>query len=133
MQTGEVDLRKEVVAEQQTINVPVTHEEAYIERRPVTDAVVDDVTPIGEGETIRVPLSQEKVTVRKETLVTGEVSIGKRAVEETQRVTDSVKREELGIKQEGNAPIHGTPSDPFHPDQIDPELAKEVKKSPDSR
>lgn len=132
-QTGEVDLRKEVVTEQQTINVPVTHEEVYIERHPVTDTAVNDTTPIGEGETIRVPLSEEKVNVRKETLVTGEVSIGKRAVEGTQRVADTVRREELSIEQEGNAPIHGTPSDRFHPDQINPELTREVKKPSKSR
>lgn len=132
-QTGEVDLRKEVVTEQQTINVPVTHEEVYIERHPVTDTAVNDTTPIGQSETIRVPLTEEKVNVRKETLVTGEVTIGKRAVEGTQRVADTVRREELSIEQEGNAPIHGTPSDRFHPDQINPELTREVKKSSKSR
>jgi uncharacterized protein (TIGR02271 family) len=132
VQSGEVDLRKDVVTEQQTINVPVTHEEVYVERHPVTDATVD-TTPIGEGETILVPLTEERVNVRKETLVTGEVSIGKRAVEGTQRVADTVRREELSIEQEGNAPIHGTPSDPFHPDQVNPELTREVKKSSKSR
>ncbi len=34
VERGEVGLRKEVVSEQQTLNVPVTHEEVYIERRP---------------------------------------------------------------------------------------------------
>lgn len=133
VQTGEVDLRKEVVTEQQTITVPVTHEEVYIERHPVTDGIVNDTTPIGEGETISVPLTEERVNVRKETLVTGEVSIGKRAIESTQRVTDTVRHEELSIEQEGNAPIHGTPSDRFHPDQVNPELTREVKKSSKSR
>ena len=133
VQAGEVDLRKEVVSEQQTINVPVTHEEVYIERHAVTDGVIDNSRPIGEGETIVVPLAEERVNVRKETFVTGEVSIGKRAVESTQRVSDTVRREELNIEQEGNAPIHGTPSDRFHPDQVNPQLTREVKKSSKSR
>jgi len=115
VQTGEVALRKEIVEEQKTINVPVSHEEVYIERRPVTDATVDDTTPIGQGETIHVPLSEEKVHVSKDTMVTGEVSIGKRAVEETQQMTETVRREEAHIEQQGDAPIHGTKSDRFHP------------------
>ncbi len=118
-QAGEVDLRKEVVTEQKTVNVPVTHEEAFIERRAVTGAAASDTTPIGEGESIRVPLSEERVNVSKETVVTGEVSIGKRAVQETQQVTDTVRREEARVEQQGDAPIHGTRSDHFHPDSVD--------------
>lgn len=113
VQTGEVQLGKEVISEQKTINVPVTHEEAFIERRAVTGAATD-TTPIGEGESIRVPLSEERVNVSKDTVVTGEVSISKRATEETRQVTDSVRREEARIEQEGDASIHGTKSDRFH-------------------
>ncbi len=107
VQAGEVDLRKEVVSQQQTINVPVTHEEVYIENRPVTDATVDDNTPIGEGENIRVPVSEERVNVSKDTVVTGEVSIGKRAVQETQQVTDTVRHEEARLDQTGNPIVSG--------------------------
>ncbi len=108
VQSGEVGLRKEVVSEQQTVNVPVTREEVYIENRPVTDATVDN-TPIGEGESIRVPVSEEKVNVSKDTVVTGEVSIGKRAVQETQQVTDTVSREEARLNQTGNPAVEGNP------------------------
>ena len=119
VQAGEVDLRKEVITEKKTVNVPVTHEEAFIERRAVTGAAASDTTPIGEGESIRVPLSEERVNVSKETVVTGEVSIGKRAVQETQKVTDTVRREEARVEQQGDATIHGTKSDRFHPDSVD--------------
>ena len=113
VQAGEVGLHKEVVAEQKTVNVPVTHEEVVIERRAVTDGLVDN-TPIGEGETIRVPVSEEQVNVNKNTVVTGEVAIGKRAVQETQQVTDTVRREEARVDQQGNAIIHGSQNDNLH-------------------
>jgi len=116
-QTGEVNLRKEVVAEQKTVNVPVTHEEVVIEQHAVTGGQVDN-TPIGEGESIRVPVSEEQVNVSKDTVTTGEVSIGKRDVQETQQVTDNVRREEARVEQQGDAPIHGTQSDHFHPDSV---------------
>jgi uncharacterized protein (TIGR02271 family) len=117
VQAGEVGLHKEVVTEQQTINVPVTHEEVYVKQHPVTGGQIDN-SPIGEGETIRVPVSEEQVNVSKNTVVTGEVEIGKRAVTENQRVSDTVRREEARVEQQGDAPIHGTKSDRFHPDSV---------------
>jgi uncharacterized protein (TIGR02271 family) len=105
VQTGEVDLRNEVVTEQQTLDVPVTHEEVYIERRAGSGQVFD--TPIGEGEAIRVPVSAEQVNVAKQTVQTGEVSVGKRAVQETQQVTDTVRHEEARIERKGDAIIEG--------------------------
>lgn len=47
VKTGEVCLGKEVVAEQQTLDVPVTHEEVNIERRPGSGQPTDQT--IGEG------------------------------------------------------------------------------------
>jgi len=108
VQTGEVQLHKDVVTEQKTINVPVTHEEVVIERRPVTGDQVDDATPISEGETIRVPVSEEQVNVTKTPVVTGEVAVGKRAVQENQQVTDTVKREEARLDRSGDVPVEGT-------------------------
>jgi len=107
VQAGEVELHKEVVSEQKTINVPVTHEEVVIERHAVTDGTIDN-TPIGEGEVIRVPVSEEQVNVTKNTVVTGEVAIGKRAVQETEQVTDTVRHEEARIDRQGNAIVNDT-------------------------
>ena len=103
VQVGEVRLRKEVVAEQQTLDVPVTHEEVYIESHPVQSQVSD--VPIGEGETIRVPVHEEQVQTSKQTVETGEVTLGKRQVEETQRVSDTVRREEARLERSGDVEI----------------------------
>ncbi len=107
VQSGEVTLGKQVIEEQKTVNVPVTREEVYIENRPVSGNVTDDGTPIGEGANIRVPVSEERVNVSKDTVTTGEVSIGKRAVQENQQVTDTVRREEARLDQSGNARVQG--------------------------
>ena len=106
-ETGEVELRKEVRTERQTLDVPVTREEVVIERRPV-DRKPDD-RPIGEGESIRVPVREERVEVEKTPVVKEEVSIGKRAVTETERVSGTVRREEARIEREGDAEIEGEP------------------------
>jgi uncharacterized protein (TIGR02271 family) len=105
VEAGEVGLRKEVVSEQQTIDVPVRREEVYIERRPGSGAVTDE--EIGEDEEIRIPVHEERVNVDKETVVTGEVSLGKRTVQETRRVSDTVRREEAHIEKDGDIEVHG--------------------------
>lgn len=109
VQTGEVGIRKEVVSEQQTIDVPVTHEEVYIERRAGSGQVSD--TPIGEGETLRVPVSAEQVQTSKQTVETGEVALGKRAVQETQQVSDTVRHEEARVERQGDVNIKGDNTD----------------------
>jgi uncharacterized protein (TIGR02271 family) len=104
VQAGEVRLHKDVVEEQKTIDVPVTHEEVYIERRPVTDGQVSN-EPIGQDETIRVPVSEEQVNVNKQTVVTGEVGVRKQAVQDTQQVTDTVRHEEPRLERDGDARV----------------------------
>ncbi len=104
VQSGEARLRKEVVEQQQSIDVPLTHEEVIVEKHAYTNPRPSD-TPIGQDETIRVPVSEEQVNVTKQTVTTGEVSIGKRSVQENQRVTDTVKHEEAYLDREGNARV----------------------------
>ncbi len=109
VQTGEVRLGKEIVTEQKTIDIPVTHEEVVIERRPASGQVSD--TPIGEEETIRIPVSEEQVNISKQTVETGEVALGKRKVQEAQQVSDTVHREEARIEREGNVNVQGSALD----------------------
>jgi uncharacterized protein (TIGR02271 family) len=107
VQTGEVRLRKDVVTENQTINVPVTREDVIVERVPVENAGsrAGVSGAIGEGEEIRIPVSEERVSVTKEPVVTGEVRVQKRAVQDTQQVSDTVRHEELRVENEGNVPV----------------------------
>jgi uncharacterized protein (TIGR02271 family) len=108
VKTGEVQIHKEVVAEQQTLEVPVTREEVVIERRPVssTEAARMKVGEIREGESIRVPLREEQVTVEKTPVVTEEIEVGKRTVQETQRVSDTVRREEVSVDHDDEVEVH---------------------------
>jgi uncharacterized protein (TIGR02271 family) len=93
---GEVRIRKEVITETQTVQVPVTREELVIERRPV-----DQATPatgsIGESE-IRIPLSEELASVDTSTVVREEVAVGKKPIQEVRDLTGEVRREELVVE-----------------------------------
>ncbi|WP_291579248.1 YsnF/AvaK domain-containing protein [Clostridium sp. UBA6640] len=110
---GEVELSKEIIQEQKTVDVPVTHEEVVIERRSIDSEASD--TPISDEETIRIPVSEEQVNVDKHTVVTGEVSAHKREVQETRRVEENLKREEARINTNGDADIvDNNTDDGFH-------------------
>jgi uncharacterized protein (TIGR02271 family) len=104
VQTGEVTLRKEVITEMQTVQVPVTREEMVITRRRVTNAEVAK-GEIGTSEEIRVPLSEEQVTVEKLPVVSEEVIVGKRSVHQTEQVQETVRREELRTSEEIQVPL----------------------------
>ncbi|MGB8129940.1 MAG: YsnF/AvaK domain-containing protein [Candidatus Angelobacter sp.] len=100
VEKGEIRLRKDIITENQTISVPVTREEVVVERvsageaQPLSGKIGD------EGE-IRVPVSEERVSVVKEPVVTGEVRVRKQAVQDNQQVTDTVRHEEVRVENEG--------------------------------
>lgn len=93
---GEVTLRKEVITEMQTIQVPVSREELVIERHAVDGGQTAQGT-VGKGEEIRIPLSEERASLGKQTVVREEVSVGKRTVESVRELTGEVKHEDLVV------------------------------------
>jgi uncharacterized protein (TIGR02271 family) len=101
VQRGEVRLRKEVVTENQNVEVPVSREELVIERVPVQGKEASGQVGAGDKE-IRVPLSEEQVRVEKKPVVNEEVRVGKRQVQDTKRVSDTVRHEELRTEHEGD-------------------------------
>jgi uncharacterized protein (TIGR02271 family) len=96
VERGEVTIEKNVVAEEQTIDVPVTEERVSVSRRAV-DRDVAAGDNVFEGGTIDVPVRGEEVDVQKSARVREEIEISKDAVQETERVTDTVRREEVQI------------------------------------
>jgi len=101
VETGQVQVGKNVVSEERTLDVPVTREEVVIERRPVDRRPSD--TPINDhNSTIEVPVHEERVELEKKAVVYEEVAVGTRDVQETQQVTGTVKREEARIEREGD-------------------------------
>ena len=100
-EAGGVEVRKEVVEEHRTMEVPVTREEAVIERRPVNREVTDaNFRP--EREEVRVQLREEEVTAETRPMVTEEIHVGKRMVQDNETVSGTVRREEAVIDREGD-------------------------------
>jgi uncharacterized protein (TIGR02271 family) len=97
---GEATITKEPITKTKEVEVPVTHEEAVIERRPANSSSTVAPTEIPSKIEVNVPLKSEEVEVTKQPYVKEEVSVKKRPVTETQKVSEEVKSEQLNV--EGN-------------------------------
>jgi uncharacterized protein (TIGR02271 family) len=107
VESGRVQLGKEIVEEQRTLDVPVSREEVYVERHPVerqpADAPIDET----DEQTIRVPIREERVEVEKQPVVYEEVGVGKHVTQDTEEVSETVRREELRTNKEGEVDLRG--------------------------
>ena len=103
VETGEVKVRKEVHTEQKTMDVPVQREEVVVERHAPTGSGA--TSDIREGEEIRVPVMEEQVAVEKKPVVKEEVTVGKRVVQDTERVGGEVRKEDVRVEHEGEVDV----------------------------
>lgn len=103
IQTGDVEIGKEIIEEKKVVDVPLTREEVVIERRDIDNEITD--SPISNEETIHIPVNEEKVDVDKHTVVTGEISAYKRSVDEVQNIEETLKREEARVNTNGTANV----------------------------
>lgn len=101
VERGSVGIHKEVVESRQSIEVPVTEEEVQITRRAV-DREADAGGDAFVEKSISVPVRGEEVEVEKRTRVSEEIEISKEGVTRTERVTDTVRREEVQVDDAGD-------------------------------
>lgn len=102
---GEVVVTKSVETERVMKNVPLTHEEVTIERRPIaagTDAGVNAGLNAGvnaefRGEEVRIPLMAEEAVVEKRVVPVEEVIVKKTLVEENRPVEVDVRKERIDV------------------------------------
>jgi uncharacterized protein (TIGR02271 family) len=100
--TTQYTITKEPVTEKKTIEVPLTHEELIVEKRPPKESSSSSAQgPVKSKTEIKVPLIREEAEVTKEPFVKEEVVVKKKPVTETKTVSDTVRSER--IKMSGTA------------------------------
>ena len=103
---GLLQVGKHVVSENRTVNVDLTEEQAHIQRNAVnrpTDRVIGD----DSGKVVEVQLEAERANVAKQTFVIEEVNVDKVAQTRTETINETVRREELDVKQDGVTSVDG--------------------------
>ncbi len=106
-----VHVNRDVVEEQENVNVPVTHEEVRVDRVPVQGNASDVGPEAFTDKDIDVPLMGEQVQTEKQARVNEELRLHKRAVTENQPVSDTVRKERVnveGLDDQGRVPLDDT-------------------------
>jgi uncharacterized protein (TIGR02271 family) len=124
VETGQVTIGKEVVEEQRTVQVPLTREEVYIERKPV-DRVSERPIDGDQDQRIDIPVREERLEVEKRPVVYEEVRVGKEQVHSTQQVSDTVRREEPRVERVGDVRVSGAADD-----ELTSSYARELRADP---
>jgi uncharacterized protein (TIGR02271 family) len=99
-EAGAVRIEKRVVEEDRVLEVPVTDEQIRVERRIVDRPVSASDTQAFEEITIDVPLTTEEVELQKQARVAEEIVVSKEATQRTERVSDTVRKEEVFVDED---------------------------------
>lgn len=103
---GEVVVNKYTDSEVEEFDVPVERDEVTVERRPVDGEPLfetynqDDTND--DMNTIRVPITKERIKVIKEQVVTEEIIIRKEKVKDTKRISEVVSHEDIEVSEVKN-------------------------------
>lgn len=104
VERGHVHVHKDVIEEEQSIDVPLREEEVRVERRdvrsgPGADRVPDDAF---QEQDIEIPIRGEEADVTRRARVREEVDINKEVRERTEHARDTVRREEVHVDRDDN-------------------------------
>ena len=103
-EAGAVEVTKDVVEEERTLDVPVSREEVNVRRVPVTEGTADTGNAF-QTDSIRVPIVEEEVQVQKTPRVVEELEISKSRTQDTERVSDTVRKERVNVDEQGNVDL----------------------------
>lgn len=95
--TGEARLRKYVVTDTETVEVPVEREEVRVERTPINaeDAKNYNGSISGDSEEASVTLHEERVNLNKETVPVEKINLKKDTVRDTETHTEELRKEQI--------------------------------------
>ena len=99
VEAGRARLRKYVVTEQQSVQVPVSREEVRVEREPITDANRGDALSGADitEEEHEVVLTAERPVVTTEAVPVERVRLGTETVTDQETVTGEIRKEQIEV------------------------------------
>ena len=98
--SGRARLRKYVVEDTETVEVPVSREEVKVEREKLSPEEAKKLGNTRIGEENDVVLHEEQVNVDKETVPVEKINLNKETVTEKQKVSEDLKKERVEFQDE---------------------------------
>ncbi|GIM27733.1 hypothetical protein CPJCM30710_03990 [Clostridium polyendosporum] len=103
IKTGEVAVHKEAFTVEKNITVPVTREELVIEKKVLNTDSPDQTN--NHIETIRIPISEERIEVTKHPVILEDVEIYNHQFQEIEHIKETLKKEKLHVKTTGKSKV----------------------------
>jgi uncharacterized protein (TIGR02271 family) len=100
-ESGRVRLRKHSYTDTETVEVPVSREEVVVEREPIDPNAPEALRNNGDEEVV--VTTHEEVPVVDKTATAEKVTVDKNRVQDTERVSGTVQREDVEVEGEGDA------------------------------
>jgi uncharacterized protein (TIGR02271 family) len=97
MQTGEVNIYREIITEEKSFTVPIKREELVIKKKALANSVTLEHKDMAT-EIIRILLNEEHVEFNKHKVNLEDVSIYKHQIQDIKHIEETLKREEPIVK-----------------------------------
>jgi uncharacterized protein (TIGR02271 family) len=98
-ETGRVHIRKHVREETHRIEEPVVEQDVEVERVAVGRVIDEPATPRQEGDTLIIPIMEERLVVRKEIVLKEELHVRHRRTTSTHTQEVTLRREEAEVER----------------------------------
>jgi uncharacterized protein (TIGR02271 family) len=100
-ESGRVRLRKHSYTDTETVEVPVSREEVVVERESIDPNSPEALRNTGDEEVV--VTTHEEVPVVDKTATAEKVTVDKNTIQDTERVSGTVQREDVEVEGEGDA------------------------------
>ena len=99
IERGKVRVSKRISEHEEIVDEPLFHEEVRVERVPVNQ-IVESAPPVrNEGDTLVIPVVEERIFVEKRLVLVEELRIKKQLVETHQPQTFTLRKEQVEINR----------------------------------
>ena len=88
IKTNDVNFRRETIFEDRNIIVPIKKEYLIIEKKSLEGK---------NNESIRIPISEEQITIDKKRIILEEINIYKHKIKDFETIVETLRHEELRI------------------------------------
>lgn len=99
IESGKVRLSKSITEREEVVDVPLFREEVRVERVPVNLYVETAPAVRQEGETLIIPVVEERVVVQKKLFLVEELRVHKEVIEHHEPQPVTLRREEVIVKR----------------------------------
>lgn len=99
VERGKVRVSKRVSEHEEIVDEPVFHEQVSVERVPVNRVIEATPAVRNEGDTLIIPIVEERVFVEKRLVLVEELHVKKQLIETHQPQTITLRKEQVEINR----------------------------------